>query len=855
VFQASNVARFADYQKYGDFDYDEDEDAITIPQPDGGVIIQFGPSANDNNPGDDDDFYGNLADQIDSGTLGFLSHEILDGIKADDDSRTQWIADRTRGLDLLAIRLDQPRADLGGSGAPMDGMSTVRHPLLLEACIKFQSNFNREMLPEEGPVKIKNEGNGTSAGDAQAEKLGDLLNRYFTEFAPEYYPDTDRMAFDLGFSGMGFKKPFHCPIRRRPVSDTVQAKDLIVSNEATDLRSAQRVTHMITMTRALFKRMQFVGAYRNVHIGHPDNVPVDPLTQKQKQTQGIAPNNYRPQDQTYTIYECYTWADIPGFEHVDEDNEPTGLQLPYKITIEKTSRQILEVRRNWDPEADDNFEPIANFIAYSFVPMFGFYATGLLHILGNTTAAVTGAWRILLDAGMFSNFPGFLYAKTGSRQDNLNFRVPPGGGCGVDIGGGDDIRQSIMAIPYKGPDTATMQLTDSIAATGQRVGGSAEMISTDGIRQNMPVGTTMALIEQASITLSAVHKRQCVSQGQELRRMLDLFRERPDGLWRFIAKDGSWTYQELIQTLNTYTLVPVADPNTPTHVHRIMKMQTLKGLQAATPDIYDARKVDAAVLRAMKFTDPEEFFVPPAPPGAAPPDPAIVIAQMTIQQKQMDMQAKLQIEQQKGELARQKMQLDAAMKQLAVMAQGRTAHTTNKTKLLDMSLKAETSDLDRQSKEQIEHMKLAHSTVMSVADGERAMQGEREARAHVSHEAGLDRAHTSQESGADREHKTGLERTKLGAQAQMAADDREAAGDEAAAARAHEASQATADRRLTATESHKARSHEAGQKDADRKNAAGENDKNRQNAVKLAAMKPKPAAGGKSAKPKGHKRR
>lgn len=697
----NNVAKLDDYRTQ-----ENTPPAIEVEQPDGGVIIYFGndPHAiTESVEGVEEDFYANLVDLVDPSSLGSIAYELLDGIEADENSRNQWIADRTRGMDLLAIKVEKPRADLGGSGAPMDGMSTVRHPLLLDACIKFQSNFKREMLPPNGPVKIANRGIGTAPRDEQADKLGDLMNRYFTEFSPEYYPDTDRMSFDLGFSGTSFKKPYHCPLRRRPVSDTVQAKDLIVSNDASDLRTAQRVTHRIEMTQATMKRMQYVGAYADVQLHMPASQSPTSLDVKQKQQQGLAANPTRPKDQQYLVYECHTFLDLPGFEHVDDDDVETGLPLPYVVTIEKQSRQILEIRRDWQ-EDSETFERRVAFVAYHFVPMFGFYASGLLHILGNATAAITGAWRILLDSGMFANFPGFLYGKSGARQEDLNFRVPPGGGSGIDMNGADDIRKTIMALPYKEPGTPTMQLVDSIAATGRAVGGSAEFIDPAGVKQNMPVGTMMALVEQAAQTVSAVHERAFASQSQEMQQMLQLMREDPDAVWRCVEKDGTWTREELVQTLDNYSLVPVADPNTPTHIHRIMKMTTLKQLQESDPELYNAKAVHERILRAINVDDPETLFAPPAPPQAMPMDPAVIIAQATKETKLADIAAKGEIEAGKLLLQMEKLIKDHEAKMAAIELQKQTAEASDGVKLADIETRADTADKDRLSREHVAAM-------------------------------------------------------------------------------------------------------------------------------------------------------
>lgn len=704
-----NVARLDDYRQAR-----EPQDAVEIEQPDGGVIVQFGgwgaPGSNDpyGVPEEEgEDHFENLVDRISPATLQRVAWELLDGIATDERARAKWIADRTEGMKLLALTVERPRSDPAGGGA-VEGQATVRHPMLLEACIKFQSNFKREMLPAAGPVKIKNRGRETAATDEQAEKLADLMNDYFTAKSPEYYPDTDRMSFDLGFSGTSFKKPYHCPLRRRPVSDTVEAKDLIVSNDARDLRTAQRVTHRIQMTQAIMARMQHVGAYADVELARPVTEPRDPLTLAQKRQQGISGQTNRPEDQQYTLYECHTFLELEELG----DGEP-GLPLPYVFTIERESRQVLEVRRDWEPDDNGTYERRVAFVAYHFVPNFGFYSAGLLHILANSTQAVTAAWRILLDSGMFASFPGFLYAKSGARQDDLNFRVPPGGGQGVDLNGADDIRKTIMALPYKDPGAPTMQLVDNIAQTAQRAGGTAELIDPSGPRQNMPVGTMMAIVEQASQVISAVHERCYVSQAQELQQMLRLMREDPEAIWRLIEQEGSWTYDELVQTLNTYALLPVADPNTPTHVHRIMKMTVLKQLEQANPERYNGRAVDERILRAIKVDDPEQLFAPPAPPQATPPDPSVVIANATKEAKLAQIGADREEAQGRLMLQAQKQQQDHEHRMAQLQLQGHTAAGTIDTKREDIRARTRTADLDRSSRERVAAMQVAEKVAHS----------------------------------------------------------------------------------------------------------------------------------------------
>jgi hypothetical protein len=663
---------------------DEDSGALEIDTDDGGVIIDFNPDlsfddeedANDNSPDHDK----NLAEVLGEGELDTISGHLLEGIDQDDRSRAEWLEQRSRGIDLLGLKLEKPRGDLGSSGAPMEGMSTVRHPLLLEAAMRFQANARGELLPSGGPVKIANVGQGTVANDDQARQLQKSMNAYITRTCTEYYPDTDKLLFQVGWSGAGFKKGYHCPLKRRPVIESVDAKDLIVSNNATDIQSASRITHVIKMSPSVLIRMQIAGAYRDVDISSPV-AEEDVVAKKIDRIQGRGKST-RPEDADHTIYECYCDYDIPGYEHKLK-GKLTGLPLPYKVVIDKTSRKVLEIRRNWK-EGDEDFKKKRTFVLYPFVPMFGFYPSGLLHILGNTTNAITAAWRVLLDSGMFANFPGFLYAKNGDRQKNNSFRVAPGSGAPIDVAGGD-LSKAIMPLPYKEPGPASMQLVQDIATTGQRVGGTAEAQVGEGNAQ-APVGTTLALIEQAQQIISAVHKRIHAAQSEEFQMLKELLQEDPEALWRHDKiNQAPWNADTLVAALENYDLVPMADPNTPSHMHRLMKLMGVKQLQAANPTLYDAKAVDEFCLREMGIEDPERFFAPPQPPQQAAPDPNIIKAQAQQQAAQLKAMTQAQSDQLKAKQSEQ----------------------SNQIKLLDIQARTHSAEMDRASRENLAKMQLA----------------------------------------------------------------------------------------------------------------------------------------------------
>lgn len=591
--------------------------AMEITLPDGNVVIDLNPRLSDAK--EDSDFDENLADSLDTMELARISNELLLGIDEDEESRSQWLADRSRGLDLLAFKVEQGRGgDPGNSAAPLEGMSNVRHPLLKEAVLRAQANSYAELCPASGPVKVQNYGDETIAEDGLAEALEKDINYFLTNTADEYYPSMQKMLFDVMFGGMSFRKVYKCPLKRRPVSDMVDAQDLIVNNTATSLSSAVRVTHKVMMKRSVMRRMQLLGVYRDVTLTQPTPEPTE-FERKLAAQQGIDINTNRPEDQDYTVYECYCELDIPGYEH-EEDGDVTGLPLPYRVTIDKNSRQVLEIRRNWDEDQEDE-DYIAKmpFVEYAYVREYGFYGIGLLHILGTETNALTAAWRLMLDCGQFANFPGFLYLQGGGRQYSNEFRVAPGSGMPIKSDA-TSIKDAVMPLPYSTAQMpALVQLTENIAQAGQRVGGTADMPVGEG-KQEAPVGTTLALIEQATKIESTVHKGLHASQDREFRLLKELFRQDPASLWKKNKRCAlGRNKQKTLTALEDCDLVPRTDPNVPSRMHRLAKIAAVKQLQAQNPMLYDAKAVDSWALPQLGIDDPESLFAPPQ--AAPPPDP------------------------------------------------------------------------------------------------------------------------------------------------------------------------------------------------------------------------------------------
>jgi len=712
-------------------DVDQKGNIIKIEHGDGSVTVSLDGSplgeAASRGPLE---WFDNLVEDIDDGELGRISSELLRGIQADLTSREEWIQERSLGVKLLGLKIEIGKSGGSADGAPVEGMSQVRHPLLLEAVLRFQANARSEMLPTDGPVKIRNDDNNAELREDQlANALERDLNHYLTATAKEYYPDTDRMLLMLGFGGTSFKKVYFCPLRNRPVSESVDADDLIVNNNATDLSNAKRVTHRVYMRPSTVKRLQILGVYRDIDLGTPNAPKLDNLQREEKNQQGLDANAGSPEDRDREIYECYCELDIAGFEHKHK-GKISGLEIPYRVTIDLSSREILSIVRNYNEDTQELPDARTTFVKYTFVPGMGFYDIGLLHILGNTTNAITAAWRELLDAGMYSNFPGFLMADTGARQNTNIFRVPPGGGALVKTGG-LPINQAIMPLPYQPPSQALMQLVGDMANTGMRIGGTSEQQVGEG-KAEAPVGTTLAMIEQATKVMNAVHKRIHSSQAEEFQLLVECFKEHPESFWqRKNASATPWDEQMFLQAINNCELVPQADPNTASHGQRVMKIMALKQLQAANPSMYDPLAIDTAALQAIGWNNPQQFLAPKTAQAAPPPELQKVMAEiqvkkqtadaqtMSAQAKMKEVDAKIQggafAPRQEGLGGGHMQQQDTQADLMAVEAKMMDAQTRREeltVKHAERDAEDKNRDFDRHSRERIQLLQLARDIML-----------------------------------------------------------------------------------------------------------------------------------------------
>lgn len=593
---------------------------IAIDQPDGGVVIQLNPPRADVDEDDPSKFYQNIADKIGEGRLMVIANDLYEGVDADDKSRSEWLATRAAGMSLLGLTLEDPQAGDGSSA--VDGQSVVTNPLLLETVLKGWANAQAELLPAEGPCKVANYGDQASRlEDELGEAFQRDMNFYLTSIATEFGPETSHMLlWGTYFGGSGFKKVYMHPLKGRPVSEKVNPEHLIVSDATTDFQSCDRITHVITMRQSVMKRYMAKGIYRDVHLTPPTPTP-NQVDEEIAATQGVAINKQRPEDMPYTLWEIQCELDLPEFAPTQFKN--TGVPLPYLVTMDKDSQQILAVRRDWKPEDEDCFRK-QMYVKYPYVPGPGFYGTGLLNILGNSSAAMTAAWREALDAGMYANFPGGLIDKLGGRQLTSDMKVGPGELKPIETGG-RDIRQVVMDLPYKDVTPGLMTLIDKITEQAKAAGGAADVPIGEGTA-NIPVGTMLAHIESTTKIMAAAHKGQHMAMDQELTLIADLFREAPESFWKG-NKDhrNEWTVQRLMQALNTRTLVPKSDPNVPSHIHRVMKAVALAELYA-TPlgsKRLDGDEVLRRILSAMR-EDVNGLLLPPA--GPEPPSADMITA-------------------------------------------------------------------------------------------------------------------------------------------------------------------------------------------------------------------------------------
>ncbi len=586
-------------------------------QADGSVVIDLSTRRSvPDKPEQESGFDANLADgYLDDQTLSIISADLIRGVDADMASRQEWVQNYNDGLKLLSILLEKNSID--------SKTSRVRHPMLMWAVVKFQAGAAGEMLPVAGPCKVESDG---PLDPKIAEALERDMNHFIKVVASEYYPDTDRGLFYLGYGGTIFKKVYWCPIRDRPSSECVYLPDLIISNDTTDIPNAARVTHRVQMSEQQILQLQDKGYFADVTIMRPSPSPTSTQTAMAGAI-GVQAIPSLPEDMQHTLYETYTLLDLGRFsDEYREEGQSSGIALPYRVTIDRDSRKIYELRRNWR-EADEKRLARRRFFKWGLVPGIGYLDLGYLNLLGNHTLATTALLRVLVDAGIYSIWPGGVRVK-GMRMETNEIRPGPGEFPEIDTSG-LPIASAIMPMPFKGPAMEVLQLLQHMEGQAEKTTGQIEVPTGSGLT-NVPVGTIMASIDQQAQIDIALHRRLHNAQKEELMALRELLLEAgPRGME--LLKQGDETQPYTAEQLGSASLIPASDPNTPARVHRVMQATVLETLANNHPTIYNQREVQKRILDIAKISSVDEILMPILPPNPGPQDPTMAIAAMQAQ--------------------------------------------------------------------------------------------------------------------------------------------------------------------------------------------------------------------------------
>ena len=551
------------------------------------------------------DHNANLAEVLDDSILGALSSDLGSRVDEDRGSRDEWEEAIAKGLTLLGINYEE-------RSEPFMGASGVTHPLLSEAVTQFQAQAYKEMLPPGGPVKTQIVGQQSKEVEDQAQRVKDFMNYQVTEVMEEYDLDTDQMLFYLPITGSTFKKIYFDPIRQRAVSKFVPAEDLVVPYSATDLATAERYTHVVRMTYNDIRKMQVGGIYRDVSLSISEDDESDSTIRgKADEIQGLRPGY---SDEMYTLHEVHVDLDLEGFEDMDAEGEPTGIKLPYIVTMDEASGQILSIVRNWR-EMDPLRRKRQFFVHYKFLPGFGFYGFGLLHMIGGLSRAATSILRQLIDAGTLSNLPGGFKAR-GVRIRNDDEPVNPGEFRDLDAPGGD-IRNAIIPLPYKEPSGTLAQLLGVVVDSGRRFAQVADSKVAD-VNAQAPVGTTVALIEQGSKVISSIHKRLHYAQKSEFRLLAEIFANNPVPYPYMIAQniDPNIMAQDFDGRVD---VLPVSDPSIFSMAQRLSLAQTQLQLAQAAPQMHNMYEAYRRMYDALDIKNIDNILPPPQPPQPLDP--------------------------------------------------------------------------------------------------------------------------------------------------------------------------------------------------------------------------------------------
>ena len=550
------------------------------------------------------EFYSNLAENLDEETLTSIGQDIYDNFEADRSSRSEWESMFERGFDLLGLKLEE-------TSEPFEGAATAVHPLLIESAVKFQSRASQELFPASGPVKAQVLGDATESRQRQATRVQNFMNYQLTEQMPEYFDEFERMLFHLPLIGSSFKKIYYDASVQRPVSEFIPIDQFYVSYYATDLRQADRYTHVLYRSPIEISRQTMAGMYAEVDLPDPYLPDQSALTEKMDTVLGLSPSS--DTDMQYVLLEQHCYLDI----------EDLGVAAPYIVTIEESTQKVLSIRRNWNEE-DETMQKKMFFTHYRFVPGFGFYGLGLIHFLGNLTMSATAAMRNLIDAGQFANLPGGFKAK-GVRIVGDNDPIAPGEFKEVESTG-VDLTKSIVPLPYKEPSGTLFQMLQFVAGAGQKFADTTEQVISEGSNYG-PVGTTMALLEASSKFFSAIHKRLHKAQKDEFRILSRInFESLPNEYPYDVPGVSETIFRQDFD--GRVDIIPVSDPNIPSSAHRLMMTQMAMQLaQTAPPGMFNMEELNRTLLSAANIPNIDRIL--PKKPEPKPLDPVTDIEAAT----------------------------------------------------------------------------------------------------------------------------------------------------------------------------------------------------------------------------------
>jgi len=587
-------------------DLNEGENYTIEEDEDGGATITFGDTDPEKMDISSLGFGDNLALVLDDKILSTISQDLSNAIEEDDSGREEWKKSYEEGLTLLGLTYEE-RTE------PFNGSTGVTHPILNEAVTQFQAQSYKELLPASGPVRTRIIGKVTPEREQQADRVKTYMNYQITEVMEEYDPEFDQMLFYVGYGGSAFKKVYYDGDLGRASSPYILPKDLIVPYGARDLMTAERVTHVLRTTENDLRKQQVTGFYRDVELTGPTEADRGDIEEKIDRISGIEPSG-DPQD--YVLWECHCYLDIEGFEDLDDNDEPTGIKLPYIVTLDANSGDVLSIRRNYrktDPRKRKN----QYFVHYKFLPGLGFYGFGLVHLLGNLARSGTSILRQLIDAGTLANLPAGFKAR-GLRIQDQESPLQPGEWRDVDAPGGD-LSQNLLPLPYKEPSQTLMQLLGFVVSSAEKFIGTSDLGMADG-NQEMPVGTTIALLERGSRVMSAVHKRLHYAQKQELRLLGRVLAEYMPDVYPYEV-DGATPDVKKSDFDDRIDIMPVSDPNIFSMTQRIALAQQQLQLAKEAPQLHNQYEAYHRMYAALDVRN-IDMILPP-PPKHMPQGPAI----------------------------------------------------------------------------------------------------------------------------------------------------------------------------------------------------------------------------------------